>query len=97
MVYLVILGGLLIAAVVIYSVFNKKWDVPQVEEVIAQDVLPQEEPVPVYESPVDLAPESTVTVKEADLAPTPLPKTETQPTVKKKPVAKKASTSKKEK
>lgn len=98
MVYLVILGGLLIAAVVLYSIFNKNWDAPKDEDQLEQDVLPIEEPAPIYESPVDLAPEATVTVKEAFLEPTPVPQeTVKAPVVKKKPAAKKSSTAKKQK
>ncbi len=97
MMYLVILGGLLVAAVVLYSIFNKKWDAPKMEEPLEQDVLPVEEPAPIYESSVDLAPEATVTVQEASLAPTPVPVESKKTIEKKKPAAKKASTSKKEK
>ena len=107
MVYLVILGGVLIAAVVLYSIFNKKWDVPEEEEQVAQDVLPLEEAIkevvtqevaaPIYESSVDLAPETTVTVREASLAPTPVLLETKKAVVKKKPAAKKAGVSKKEK
>jgi hypothetical protein len=106
MVYLVVLSGVLIAAVVLYSIFNKKWDVPE-EEQVAQDVLPQKEVVeevvtqemaaPLYQSSVDLAPETTVTVKEASLAPTPVLLETKKAIVKKKPAAKKASVPKKEK
>ncbi len=97
MVYLVILGGLLIAAVVLYSIFNKKWDVPAETEQVAQDFLPQKEVVPVYESPVDLAPETTVTVKEAALDPTPVFQETKKAIVKKKPAAKKAGVPKNQK
>ncbi len=107
MMYLVVLSGVLIAAVVLYSIFNKKWDTPEETEQVAQDVLPQKEEVqevvteevaaPIYVTAEDLAPESTVTVKEAYLAPTPALLETKKEVVKKKPAAKKASVSKKEK
>jgi hypothetical protein len=107
MVYLVILGGLLIAAVVLYSIFNKKWDVPKSEETVAQDVLPQkevsaevftqEEVDPLYQSSVYLAPETTVTVKEANLDPTPVFQETKKAIVKKKPAAKKSGVPKNQK
>ena len=107
MVYLVVLAGALVAAVILYSIFNKKWDVPQETENVVQDVLPEKEVVeapiaqelvvPIYESSSDLAPESTVTVQEASLAPTPVPQESKKTDVKKKPTVKKASTTKKQK
>lgn len=97
MVYLVILGGVLIASVVLYSIFNKKWDAPKAEEPVAQDVLPVQGAVQVYESPVDFAPEATVVVKEAALDPNRVFQESKKAVVKKKPAAKKASTTKNQK